>query len=166
MSPLTGNHTMDLKENFKNLLFDLLTTERSFENLSYLSSCSLSQRRGFWRIRSNLLRGTELDLAYTKVYRVVSQYILWSGSLWHPLSSSMFKNEWIFLLVISKLMPVFSLWLYNVVKPKIISINASLKNTSRSLRGVTVSSSVLNLGMFDHPTSRLAQFISKRGGFR
>ena len=45
MSSLTGNHTMDLlyllKENFKNLLFDLLIIGRSFENLSYLSSCSL-----------------------------------------------------------------------------------------------------------------------------
>ena len=30
-----------LKENFKNLLFDLLIIGRSFENLSYLSSCSL-----------------------------------------------------------------------------------------------------------------------------
>ena len=33
-----------LKENFKDLLSDLLITRRSFENLSYLSSCSLSQR--------------------------------------------------------------------------------------------------------------------------
>ena len=40
MSSLTGNHAMDLfyllKENFKNLLFDLLITGSSFENLSYL----------------------------------------------------------------------------------------------------------------------------------
>ena len=46
MSSLKGNHTMDLlyllNKNFKNLLFDLLITERSFENLSYLSSSSLS----------------------------------------------------------------------------------------------------------------------------
>ena len=39
MSSLIGNHMMDLlyllKENFKNLLFDLLITGRSFENLSY-----------------------------------------------------------------------------------------------------------------------------------
>ena len=50
MNSLRGNHTMHLfhllKENFKNLLFDLLITGRSFENLHYLSSCSLSQR---WR---------------------------------------------------------------------------------------------------------------------
>ena len=45
MSSLAGNHTMYLlylmKENFKNLLFGLLIIERSFENLSYLASCSL-----------------------------------------------------------------------------------------------------------------------------
>ena len=33
-----------LKENFKNLLFDLLITGRSFENLSYLSSCSFDHK--------------------------------------------------------------------------------------------------------------------------
>ena len=110
---LTGNHTMDLfyllKENFKNLLFDLLTTGRSFENLSYLSSCSLPQRWRFWRTRSNVLRNIESDLPYTKVSGVASQYILWSGSLKHPLSSSMLENKRIFSLVISKLMSAFSL---------------------------------------------------------
>ena len=30
-----------LKENFKNLLFDILITEKIFENWYYLSSCSL-----------------------------------------------------------------------------------------------------------------------------
>ena len=48
MSSLTGNHTMDLfyllKENFKNLLFDLLIRGRSFENLPCLSSYLLSQK--------------------------------------------------------------------------------------------------------------------------
>ena len=66
MSSVTGNHAMYLfylfKENFKNLLFDLLISTSSFDNLSYLSSCSLSQR-----LRSNLLRGIESDLAHTKV---------------------------------------------------------------------------------------------------
>ena len=38
-----------------------------------------------------------------------------SGSLWHPLSSSILKNKPIFSLVISKLMPAFSKWLYNFV---------------------------------------------------
>ena len=41
MSSLTGNNTIDLfyllRENFKNLLFDLSITGWSFENLSYLS---------------------------------------------------------------------------------------------------------------------------------
>ena len=40
MSSLTANHAMDLlyllKKKFKNLLFDLLITGKSFENLSYL----------------------------------------------------------------------------------------------------------------------------------
>ena len=88
--------TMDLlyllKENFKNILFDLLITGRSFQNLSYLWSCSLSQRWRSWRIRSNVLRGIESDLAFTKVSGFAFQY-MWSGSLWHPLSSSMLKIE-------------------------------------------------------------------------
>ena len=111
MSFLIGNHTMDLlyllKENFK--LFDLLITGRSFENLSYLSSCSLLQRSRFRRIRSNVLRNIESDLAYTEVSGVASKYILRSGSLWHPLSSSMPGNKRIFSLVIPKLMSAFSL---------------------------------------------------------
>ena len=65
---LNRNHTIDLpyvlKENIKNLLFDLIPAG-SFENLSCLSSCSLSQRWRFWRIRSNVLRGIGSDLAYT-----------------------------------------------------------------------------------------------------
>ena len=82
ISFVKGNHTRDLfqllKENFKNLLFDSLIMGRSSQNLSYLSNCSLSQRR-FQRICSNLLRGIESDLAYTKVLGVFSKYILWSG---------------------------------------------------------------------------------------
>ena len=85
MSSLSRNHTMDLfyllKKNFKNLLFDLLIMGKSFENLSYLSSCLLSQRWRFRRIRSNLLRNIGSDLAYTKVSWVAFQYILRSGSL-------------------------------------------------------------------------------------
>ena len=119
MSSVTGNHTMDLfyllKENIKNLLFDSLITGRSFQNLSYQSSCSLSQRWRFWRICSNVLRNIEPDLAYTKVSGVFSQYSLQSGSSWHPLSSSMLKNKRIFSLVFSKLMSAFSLWLHNLV---------------------------------------------------
>ena len=48
MSSLTVNHSMDLlyllKEIFKKLLLDFLIIGRGFENLSYLSSCLLSQR--------------------------------------------------------------------------------------------------------------------------
>ena len=113
MSSLAGNHTMDLfyllKENFKNLQFDLLITGRDFENLSYLSSCSFSQRSRFRRIRSNVLRGIGLTLAYTKKSVFASQYILWSGTLWHLLNNGMLENQRIFSLVISKLMSAFSL---------------------------------------------------------
>ena len=138
MSSLTGNHAMDLiyllKENFKSLRIGFLITGRSFKNLSYLSSCSLSQRRRFRRIRSNVLRGIESDLAQTKASAVASQCILRSGSLCHPLSSRLLKNKRIFSLVISKLTPAFCLGLYNLVKLKIISTNTSSKNNSRSLK--------------------------------
>ena len=170
MGSLTGNHAMDLlyllKEKFKNLLFHLFITGRGFENLSYWSSCSLSQRWRFWRIRSNVLRAIESDLAYTKVSGVASQYILWSGSLWYPVRSSMLKSKRIFSLVISKLMPVFSTVKLDVVKNHINYYVT--KNNSRTLRGVTILSSVLNFGMFAHSTtliSRFAQLISKAGGF-
>ena len=171
MSSLTGNDTMDLlyllKENFKNLLFDLLITGRSFENLSYLSSCSLSQRWRFWKIHSNLLRGIESDLAYTKVSGVTSQYILWFGSLWYPVRSSMFKNKQILSLVILKLMPVFSTVQLDVA---INHINWNVtKNNLISLREATILSSAPNLGMFAHSAIllklRFAHIISKTGGF-
>ena len=47
------------------------------------------------------------DLAYTKVLGVASQYILWRGSLWYALRSSMLKNKRIFSLANSKLIPAF-----------------------------------------------------------
>ena len=103
----------------KNLLFDFLITGRSLENLSYLSSCSLSQRWRFWRIHSNVLRGIESDLAYTNVSGVTFQYTLWSGSLWYPVRSSMRKNKQILLLAISKLMPAFSTVQLDVAKNRI-----------------------------------------------
>ena len=100
----------------KNLLFDFLITGRSFENLSYLSSCSLSQRWRFWRIHSNVLRGIESDLAYTKVSGFTFQYTLWSGSLWYLVRSSMRKNKQILLLAIWKLMPALSTVQLDVAK--------------------------------------------------
>ena len=84
------------KKNFKNPLLHSLITQRSFENLSYLSSCSLSQGWRFQRLLSNLLRDIESYLAYTKVSRAVSQYILWFGSLWQRLSGRILKNKRIF----------------------------------------------------------------------
>ena len=123
LSFLTGNNTLDLlyqlKENFKKLLSDILITERSFGNLSYLSSCSLSQRWRFWRIHSNVLRGIESDLASTKVLGVVSQHILWSGSLWYLVRNNMLKNKRIFSLVVSRSMPDFSTVELDVAKTHI-----------------------------------------------
>ena len=96
MSSLTVNHSIDLlyllKENFKYLLMDLLITGSSFENLIYLSSCSLSQR---WRFL-NVLQSNEWDLTYTNVSGVASQYILWSGNLWYPIRSRMLKTKQLF----------------------------------------------------------------------
>ena len=46
-----------------------------------------------------------------KVLEVVSQHVLWSGSLWQPLSTSILKNKRFFSLLISKLLSAFSLWL-------------------------------------------------------
>ena len=60
----------------------------------------------------------------------------------------MLKNKLIFSLVISKLMPAFSLWPYNLLYSAIILANTSSKKNSRSLTGVTISSSLLKFGMF------------------
>ena len=43
-----------------------------------------------------------------EVSGIAPQYILWSGSLWYPVKSSMRKNKCIFSLVISKLICAFS----------------------------------------------------------
>ena len=103
-------------DSWKGTIIELFPREwqwiRSFRQkniFSYLSSCLLSQIWRFRRIRSNVLRGLDLDLAYTKISGVVSQYILWSGSLWHPFRSSMLKNKRIFSLVMSEVIYAFSL---------------------------------------------------------
>ena len=78
----------------------------------------------------------------------------------------MLKNKPIFSLVMSTLMPAFSTVQLDVAKNYINLYVA--KNNSRSLRGVTKSSSALNFGMFAHSTtliSQLAHFVSKTGGF-
>ena len=97
MSSTTGNHSMDffylLKESVIYLLFGLIITGRSYENLRCLASCFLSQRSRFQRIRSNVLLDTESDLAYTKESGSIFQYILWAGSLLYPLNSSNLKNK-------------------------------------------------------------------------
>ena len=78
----------------------------------------------------------------------------------------MLKNKRIFSLVISKLRPAFSTVQLDVAKNH---INQYIKkNDSRSLRGVTKSSSALNFGMFAHSITLISRFphiISKTGGF-
>ena len=100
MSCVTGNPTMDLfyllKENFKSLLYNSLITVKHFDKFSYLS-----------RIRLHISGSIESNLAYTKVSVVVSQYM---GSLWYPLTSSMHTNRQTISVVVSEIMPAFSLW--------------------------------------------------------
>ena len=134
--------------------------------MSYLSSCLLSQRWRFWRTHSNVLKGIESDLACTKVMGVASQSILWSGSLWYQVRSSMLKSKWILLVVISKLIPVISTVHLDVAKNH-INENVA-KNNSRSQRGVAKSSNALNFGIISHSTiliQQLSHIISKTGGF-
>ena len=128
---------------------------RSFRNLFYLSSCSMSLRR-FRRIHSIVLRGIKSDFACTKVSGVVSQYILRSGRLWHPLTSSMLKNKQIFSLIIFK--TSFCFLSMTLVYPPIILFNTLLNNNSRSLRGFTISSSLPNFGIFPHSTTLIDDF--------
>ena len=71
-------------------------------------------------------------------------------------------------LVISKLMSPFSLLPYSLVQPSTLSTNIS-KNYSKNVRGVPISSSLLNCGMFSCSTiliSRFFHFISKRSRVR
>ena len=51
----------------------------------------------------NLSQEIESDIVFTQLSGSISQYIL-SGSLWHPGVSTIPKNKWNFLLVISKLL--------------------------------------------------------------
>ena len=64
-------------------------------------------------------------------------------------------------------MPVFSTVQLDVAKNH-INLNVAKKN-SRTLRGVTKSSSALNFEMFAHSTtliSRFSHFVCRVGGFR
>ena len=122
--------------------------------------------------KNTLLRGIESDVACAKLLEVVSYYILRSGSLWRPLNSRIPKNKWNVSLVIPKLVSVFSLWLYNLVYPKIILIKVPSKNKRSPyvtpLRRIRMLFSLLNFGMFPCSTtliSRFSYFISKTGGF-
>ena len=114
MSSLIGNHTMNLsyllKENFKNLLLDLLITRRSFENFSYqVVRCRRDEdSEEYAGTYYEALNQTLLTQKHKSI-GVASQYILRSGSSWHRLNSSMLKNRRSFSLVISKLMSAFSL---------------------------------------------------------
>ena len=68
-----------LKLNFKNLLFNILTTERSFENCSYSSSFLLPQMMEI--SKNTFKRGIKSDIASIGGSGDVSQDILRSGIL-------------------------------------------------------------------------------------
>ena len=126
------------------------------------------QKRKYWGaiIIQTLIDNNYSDLTYTKALGVASQYILWCGSLWYPLRSSMLKNMQFFSLVILKWIPAFAAVQLDVAKNHINQYVA--KNNSRSPRGVTKLSSALNFGMFAHSTtfaSQFAHYTSKAGGF-
>ena len=69
-----------LEENFNNLLFNSLITGRNLENLSYLSSCSLSKRWKFQRMYYETFIQTLLMLFPSKkaFHRGA---IFWGGNL-------------------------------------------------------------------------------------
>ena len=60
--------------------------------------------------------------------------------------------------MISKLVPIFSLWLYNLVQPSIISANALSKNNPKSLRGVPILFSLLNFEKFAYCRTLTSRF--------
>ena len=104
MSSVAENYTMDLfyllKENFKNHGNEIWEFAL-FIKLFFATKMEISIKYAF---------SLNQTLFTQKYWGVASQYILRSGSLWHPLSSNMLKNKRIFSLVISKLMSAFSLY--------------------------------------------------------
>ena len=113
VNSLTGDHTINffylLKMNFRNLLFDSFNHETYFREFDLFIKLFVVKSLRFQRINC------KSDLAYIKALGINCQYILWSGSLWHPLNSSIARTKEIVLLITSKLMPAFSLWLNNLV---------------------------------------------------
>ena len=102
MSVITGNNTLDLfyllKRNFKNLLFDSLFMQRSFENLQLFVVTKMEiPKNTLKRIMRHSIRP-----CLHKYRGFVSQYMLRSVSLWQPLTNSMLKNKRIFSLVVLK----------------------------------------------------------------
>ena len=112
MSSVTGNHTMDLlyllKENLKNLIFDLLIRGRSFQNLSYLSSLFVVKKM-------EILKNTLERITRHWISPCLHKSIGGRLPIYFTLSSSMLENKRIFSLVIWKLMSPFSVWPYNLV---------------------------------------------------
>ena len=147
MSSVIGNHTMDLlyllKENLKNLIFDLLIRGRSFQNLSYLSSLFVVKKM---EIPKNTLERITRYWIRPCLHKSIGGRL----PIHFTLSSSMLKNKRIFSLVIWKLMSPFSVWPYNLVQPKIISTNIFSKNNSRSL-WVIISLILLTLRWVSRP---------------
>ena len=118
-SSVIGNHAMDLfyllKENFKKFHICLINRKKKlwecflFIKLFVVTKMEISKNT-LTHITSHWIWP-----CISKSIRVCTQYILRSGSLWHPLSSSMLTNKGIFLSLVSKPMTVFSLWLYNMM---------------------------------------------------
>ena len=101
---LTENHMMDLlyllKENFRHLVFNLLITGRASR------ICLIYQVVFYHKDEDSV----EYIWTYYEALdqTLLTQYILWSGSLWYAVRSSMLKNKRIFSLVILKLTPAFT----------------------------------------------------------
>ena len=149
-------------KNFKNILFESLITRRT------------SRIFLIYRVVRCHKDGDSEE--YVRTYYEALNHTLYRGrgsspNTFHGLQameSTKLKNNQIFSLVVSKLMSAFYLWLYNLVQPTIISTNTLSKNSSRSLRGVTILCSLLNFPVFARSTtsiSRVSHFISKTGGF-
>ena len=120
ISSLAGNHTMDLlyllKDNFKNLLFNLLITGRSFEKCLIYQVVRNHKDHDSGEYIRTYYEALNQTLLTPKCRGTASQYILWSRGLCYPVRSSMLKNKRIFSLVISKLMSAFSTVQIDVAK--------------------------------------------------
>ena len=97
-----------LKGNIKNLLFNLLTTGRSFEKCLIYQVVRNHKDHDSGEYIRTYYEALNQTFLTQKRRGTASQYILWSRRLCYPVRSSMLKNKGIFSLVISKLISAFS----------------------------------------------------------